>query len=59
MTDIPITLNGDIFFYPGGYSETEIIFVYGVCRFARKIGHLPTITFDQPPDKGMSTGRPP
>lgn len=31
---------GDILFYPGGYSETEIILAYGACRFASKMGQL-------------------
>jgi hypothetical protein len=31
---------GDILFYPGGYSETEIIMAYGACRFASKMGQL-------------------
>ncbi len=31
---------GDILFYPGNYSETEIILAYGACRFASKMGQL-------------------
>jgi hypothetical protein len=31
---------GDILFYPGGYSETEILFPYGACAFASKLGAL-------------------
>ncbi|MBN9476959.1 MAG: cyclophilin-like superfamily protein [Bordetella sp. SCN 67-23] len=31
---------GDILFYPGGYSETEIILAYGSCMFASKLGQL-------------------
>ena len=31
---------GEILFYPGGYSETEILFPYGACRFASKLGQL-------------------
>jgi hypothetical protein len=31
---------GDVLFYPGGYSETEIIFAYGSCSFASKMGQL-------------------
>ena len=31
---------GDILFYPGGYSETEIIWAYGSCAFASKLGPL-------------------
>ncbi len=31
---------GDILFYPGGYSETEIMWAYGACSFASKMGPL-------------------
>ncbi len=31
---------GEILFYPGGYSETEILFPYGATRFASKMGQL-------------------
>lgn len=31
---------GDILFYPGGFSETEIILAYGSCSFASKVGPL-------------------
>ena len=31
---------GDILFYPGGYSETEILWAYGSCSFASKLGPL-------------------
>jgi hypothetical protein len=31
---------GDILFYPGGLSETEILFPYGSSRFAAKVGQL-------------------
>jgi hypothetical protein len=31
---------GEILFYPGGYSETEILFAYGATRFASKLGQL-------------------
>lgn len=31
---------GDILFYPGGYSETEIIWAYGPCSFASRMGPL-------------------
>lgn len=31
---------GDILFYPGGYSETEILWAYGSCSFASKMGPL-------------------
>ncbi|WP_395349345.1 DUF3830 family protein [Variovorax sp. UC122_21] len=31
---------GDILFYPGGYSETEIILAYGACSFSSRMGPL-------------------
>jgi hypothetical protein len=31
---------GEIAFYPGGESETELLFPYGYCSFASKAGHL-------------------
>ena len=31
---------GDILLYPGGHSETEILFAYGASRFASKMGSL-------------------
>ncbi len=31
---------GDVLFYPGGYSETEIILAYGPCCFSSKLGQL-------------------
>ena len=31
---------GDILLYPGGFSETEILLVYGSSRFASKMGQL-------------------
>jgi len=31
---------GEILLYPGGYSETEILFPYGACAFASKMGML-------------------
>lgn len=31
---------GDILVYPGGLSETEILFPYGSCAFAAKVGPL-------------------
>jgi hypothetical protein len=31
---------GQILFYPGGISETEILFPYGSTRFASKVGQL-------------------
>jgi len=31
---------GDVLFYPGGFSETEFLFVYGSSVFASKMGQL-------------------
>lgn len=31
---------GDLLFYPGDYSETEIILAYGSCSFSSKMGQL-------------------
>lgn len=31
---------GDLLFYPGGYSETEILFTYGSASFASKMGGI-------------------
>ena len=31
---------GDLLFYPGGVSETELLFTYGSARFASKAGEL-------------------
>jgi hypothetical protein len=31
---------GDVLFYPGGYSEAEIILAYGACSFSSKMGQL-------------------
>lgn len=31
---------GDILLYPAGASETEILFPYGSCQFASKVGQL-------------------
>jgi hypothetical protein len=31
---------GDVLFYPGGYSETELLIAYGGCSFASKMGPL-------------------
>lgn len=31
---------GDCLFYPGGYSETELLIAYGGCSFASKLGPL-------------------
>ena len=31
---------GDVLFYPGGLSETEILIAYGSCCFSSKVGQL-------------------
>src|SRR6201986_4842906 len=31
---------GDVLFYPGGFSETEILLAYGSCCFSSKLGQL-------------------
>ena len=31
---------GEVLFYPGGYSETELLVPYGPTRFASKMGQL-------------------
>jgi len=31
---------GEVLFYPGGYSETELLIAYGSCCFASKMGQL-------------------
>ena len=31
---------GDILLYPGGFSETEILLVYGSSRFSSKVGQI-------------------
>ena len=31
---------GDVLFYPGRVSETEILFAYGACCFSSKLGQL-------------------
>lgn len=31
---------GEVLLYPGGFSETEILFPYGACCFASKMGQL-------------------
>jgi Protein of unknown function (DUF3830) len=31
---------GDVLFYPGGYSKTELLIAYGRCSFASKMGPL-------------------
>ncbi len=32
--------SGELALYPGGESETELLFPYGYCSFASKAGHL-------------------
>jgi hypothetical protein len=53
---------GHLLFYPGGFSETEILLAYGGVRFASKMGqlagsHFLTLTegFDRLPDLGRMT----
>ena len=51
---------GQILFYPGGYSETEILIAYGSVHFASRMGtlagnHFATITADL--DKLAELGR--
>jgi hypothetical protein len=31
---------GDVLFYPGGASETELLLAYGSCSFSSKVGQL-------------------
>ena len=31
---------GDVLFYPGGYSETELLIAYGGCSFSSRMGPL-------------------
>ena len=31
---------GDVLFYPGGYSETELLIAYGACSFSSRMGPL-------------------
>ena len=35
-----ISAPGELALYPGGQSETELLFPYGYCSFASKAGHL-------------------
>ena len=51
---------GDILFYPGGYSETEIIMAYGPCSFSSKMGQLAGnhfLTIREGLDRLAKTGR--
>ena len=43
---------GDLLFYPGGFSETEILLAYGSCSFASKMGPLAGNHFSGPLAKG-------
>lgn len=51
---------GDILLYPGGFSETEILFAYGSSCFASKMGQLAGnhfLTVVEGGDKLMEIGR--
>jgi hypothetical protein len=51
---------GEILFYPGGYSETEILFPYGHCSFASTLGQLAGnhfITITEGKDQLKEVGR--
>ena len=51
---------GDILLYPGGFSETEILFAYGSSRFASKMGQLAGnhfLTVVEGADQLMDMGR--
>ena len=51
---------GDILLYPGGFSETEILFAYGSSCFASKMGQLAGnhfLTVVEGGDKLMEMGR--
>ncbi|KAB2966715.1 DUF3830 family protein [Zoogloea sp.] len=51
---------GDVLLYPGGFSETEILFAYGSCRFASKMGQLAGnhfLTVVEGADQLMDMGR--
>jgi len=41
---------GDVLFYPGGYSETELLIAYGACSFASRMGPLAGNHFMTLPD---------
>ena len=50
---------GDILLYPGGYSETEILFAYGSSSFASKMGALAGnhfLTVDEGQDQLLEFG---
>lgn len=46
---------GEILLYPGGYSETEILFPYGPTNFASKMGQLAGNHFLTKSSKGASS----
>jgi hypothetical protein len=51
---------GDVLFYPGGYSETELLIAYGSCSFASKMGPLAGnhfLTIVEGKEKLRATGR--
>lgn len=51
---------GDFIFYPGGISETELLFAYGIVRFASVAGPLsgtPFITITDGLDRLARAGR--
>jgi hypothetical protein len=51
---------GQFLFYPGGYSETEILLAYGPVRFASKLGQLagnPFLTLVEGLDRLAEIGR--
>jgi hypothetical protein len=51
---------GQFLFYPGGYSETEILLAYGPVRFASKLGQLagnPFLTLVDGLDRLAALGR--
>ena len=51
---------GDLLLYPGGFSETEILFAYGSSQFASKMGQLAGnhfLTVVEGTDQLMDMGR--
>ncbi|SME92273.1 DUF3830 family protein [Pseudogulbenkiania subflava] len=51
---------GDLLLYPGGFSETEILFAYGSSQFASKMGQLAGnhfLTVVEGSDQLMDMGR--
>ena len=47
---------GEILLYPGGYSETEILFPYGGTMFASIVGHANVVGFQFHPEKSQING---